>query len=96
MEKFRQKRIIKKRYFAALLLFVFLLVAGLLTVDYTTNHLLLDRRQIAMAAWNNQKSVIEITVMNKKIYVNTQYINRDLKNLREKFADLLKHYGIKL
>lgn len=88
VERYRQKRIIRKRTTTAILLFFFLLIAGILIVDNGTNHLVEGSDGVAMAAVNSSDDSIEIILMNRSIFLNKQYINRDLKYLKDKLHEI--------
>jgi len=88
VERFRQKRIIRKRTITAILLFFFLLTAGILVVDCGVNHLVDGGEGGAIAVVNSTDYSIEIKIMNRRIFLNKQYINRDLKYLKEKLKEI--------
>lgn len=88
VERYRQKRIIRKRTITAILLFFFLLTSGILIVDNGTNHLVEGNDGVAMAVINSRDDSIEIILMNRSIFLNKQYINRDLKYLKEKLSEI--------
>jgi len=88
LEKFKQKRNLRRKYFLAALLFFLLLTAGLLSVDYSTNFLINGQHGIAMVAFSNKEANLEVAFMNKKLYINTQYINRDLKKLKKRLEEV--------
>ena len=88
VEKFKQKRNLRQKYVSAALLFFFLLTAGILSVDYSINYLMSGRQGIALAILNNKTTSLEITFMNQKFYVNTQYINRDLNRVKDELQKL--------
>lgn len=88
VERFRQKRIIRKRTITAILLFFFLLTGGMLVVDYGTNHLVDGGEGGSIATINSNDDIIEIKIMNRRIFLNKQYINRDLKFLKEKLNEI--------
>ncbi len=88
VERFRRKRITRKRTIAAILLFFFLLFFGIMTADYGVNHLIDDNKGAAIVAVNNYDDSIEITLMNRRIILNKQYINRDIEALREKLSEV--------
>lgn len=90
VEKFKQRRNLRQKYLSAAVLFFFLMTAGLLSVDYSTNYLMSGRQGIALAALNNKTTSLEITFMNQKLYVNTQYINRDLNRFRVELQKLFR------
>ena len=82
MEKFKQKRNLRKKYVSAALLFFFMSTAGIFSVDYTTNYLMTGRQCISFVTMNSRETYLEIVLMNQRLYVNTQYINRDLNRLK--------------
>lgn len=88
VEKYRQKRIIRKRTITAILLFFFLLASGILIVDNGTNHLVEGNEGVAMATVNSSNNFIEIKIMNRSIFLNKQYVNRDLQYLKEKLSEI--------
>lgn len=90
VERYHQKRIIRKRTITAILLFFFLLTGGILIVDYGTNHLVEGNEGVAMATVNSSNDFIEIKIMNRSIFLNKQYVNRDLQQLKEKLSEIFK------
>lgn len=90
VEKYRRKRIERKRYFAALLMLAFLLAAGILAVDCSTNRLVSGRGGVALASLDNRGDCLVITVMNHKFLINTKYVSRDLQNLKKRIDSLVK------
>lgn len=89
LEKFRQARSIRHKYFLSAAIFVFLLVAGMCTVDYSVNSLIEGDRGVSVFNVANNERYIEITFMNQKLYINTQYINRDFVKLKDKLSEIL-------
>jgi hypothetical protein len=88
LEKFRQARNIRHKYFLSAVIFLFLLVAGMVIADYSVNSLIEGDMGVSVFAVENSGKYIEITFMNQKLYVNTQYINRDLGKLKLQVARL--------
>lgn len=88
VERFRQKRIIKKRTITAILLFFFLLTGGMLVVDYGTNYLVEGNEGGAIAAVKSSDDSIEIKIMNRSVFLNKKYISRDLKYLKDKLDEI--------
>ena len=72
------------------MLFAFILVMGLLAVDCTTNDLMNGNRSVAFATVNNKEDFVEISLMNRRVYINTRFINRDMRNLRDRLRDLFQ------
>jgi len=85
LEIYRQKRIRRKRCIAAILLFVFMLAGGIIVVDKAINGLVSGRPDISLAAFENHGSTFEIRIMNRRILINTEYLNRDLERIKEFF-----------
>lgn len=90
VEKYRRKRIARKRYFVALSMLAVLLAAGILAVDCSTNYLVSGRKGVAFASLDNRGDSLEITVMNHKFHINTKYISRDLQALKKKIDGIMK------
>ena len=67
------------------MLFIFLLTAGILTVDQVTNNLVSGQRGFSIAAFESHDNYLEITFMNRTFCINTEYMNRDLERLRQLF-----------
>lgn len=88
VEKFKQKRILRKRYISAALLFFFILISGIICVDYATNYFMNGNHGIAFTDVICKKEFVEIKFMNHKLYINTQYINRDMEKLKGKLQEL--------
>lgn len=57
-------------------------------VDYGINHLVVGSEDGAIAAINSSDDSIEIKIMNRSIFLNKQYINRDLKHLKEMLNEI--------
>ena len=89
LDRFKQKRNLRQKYFTAAFLFLFLLTSGILLVDESTNFLLSGKHGIRFVELNQMENRLEIVVMNEKLYINTQYIQRDLKHLKDKLHELL-------
>lgn len=90
VERYRQKRIIRKRTITAILLFFFLLTSGILIVDNGTNYLVEGNKGVSMATVNSSDDFIEIKIMNRSIFLNKQYVNRDLQYLKEKLSEIFR------
>jgi hypothetical protein len=90
VERYRRKRIERKRYITALLMLAVLLAAGILAVDCSTNRLVSGRGGVALASLDNRGDCLVITVMNHKLLINTKYVSRDLQNLKKIIGSLVK------
>ncbi len=90
LEKFKQRRCLRKKYLSAALVFFFLLTAGFIAADYATNTLMTGHQGIEFISIEDKQTYLEIIMMNQKICINTQYINRDAERLKN---DLIKAFG---
>jgi hypothetical protein len=82
LDKFRQRRNLRQKYLFAASVFSFLLITGLLSADYGTNAMMTGNRGIELFSLVNKQTYLEVTIFNQKVFINTQYINRDLKRLQ--------------
>lgn len=83
VERFRQRRHFRiKCYFIFLISFL-LMVAGILATDYSMSTLMNKKSGIGLATIQPYgEHYYEITVLDKKIYFNTEYIKRDLSKIK--------------
>lgn len=88
LERFKEKRIRRNRAISAAVLFFLILFTGLTVVDYMTNFLINGDKGIAFARLNKKKDSVEIVILDRKIYINTKYINRDMEVLKDKLRKL--------
>jgi hypothetical protein len=91
VEKFRKKRSYRRRYILAVMLLFFILITGIWAVDSSTNYLMSGQYGIELINVESNPTYIKITFMNKKLYINTRYINRDLERLKSRLATLISH-----
>lgn len=89
VEKFKELRNLRNKYLFSVFLFLLLLTAGICTADYSINGLMGGQRGLDIIVFKNNNSYLEIKFMNQKIYLNTQYVSRDLDRLRQEVKKLL-------
>ena len=89
VEKYKQMRGLKQRYLISILLFMFLLVTGICIADSSINGLMAGGRGLNIFSVKNYGNSLEVVFMNKKVYLNTQYIQRDLENIRKEADKIL-------
>lgn len=53
-----------------------------MSADYATNTLITGHQGIEFISFENRQTYFEIILLNQKIYINTQYINRDVGRLK--------------
>ncbi len=85
VEMYKAKRHRRQKCFGAVILFIFILITGILTVDHVTNSLVAGQQGFSIAAFKNRGDLLEITFMNRTFFINTEYLNRDLEKLRQLF-----------
>lgn len=85
VEMYRTKRQTRQKCFGAVLLSALILAAGILTVDQATNSLVSGKQRFSIAEFKRNGDTLEITIMNKRFSINTEYLNRDLERLRQLF-----------
>lgn len=90
LEKFREIRRFRRKYISSFFLFFVLLVAGICIVDYSGNYLMQDERRITIASVKNNRTNLEINLLNYKFYLNITYINRDIERIREAINRVIK------
>jgi hypothetical protein len=88
LEKYREMRHLKHKYYYSVLLFAVLLVSGLFITDYATNKLMSDVGRLQIVYIKSADSRLEINLMNYKFYINTSYVNRDLRKLKNILSTL--------
>lgn len=74
----------------AVMLLFFILITGMWAVDSSTNYLMSGKHSFEIINVENNPEHIEITLMNKKLYINTKYINRDITKLKQKILALME------
>lgn len=82
-DMYRNERRLRRKYILALFLCCALLVSGLCAVDYSTNALVYNTKEIGIFSVRSNKTYLEFSLFNKKLYINTSYINRDMERLSE-------------
>lgn len=85
LEKFREARRYRRKIFSSFFLFFLLLFTGICIVDYTVNSLINGESRINIVSVESKESRVEITLMNKKLRLDTKYIKKDMKKIRDFF-----------
>jgi ABC-type microcin C transport system permease subunit YejE len=85
VEKFRNIRKQKRKYKFAIAVFLILLFAGLCVVDYSLNYLIKNEHKIEFVTVKSVDTYsYEISFFNRKFYVSTYNIKKDLENIISK------------
>jgi len=91
LEKFRSKRKQKKKIALSVIFISILLACGIFAADYSVNSLMLSENGPGIfKVRQTDGSKLEITVMNKRFYINTSYIARDCQRLKKAISGLLR------
>lgn len=83
LEIYRRKRIRRKVSFAALIIVGFLLIAGIVIVDISVNRLVSGKQTLSLIDVKNHVTHVEITVMNHRIRIDTEYLSKDIEALKD-------------
>ncbi len=83
LEKYRQLRGLKQRYFISVLVFLFLLVTGICIADSSINGLMAGGSGLNIFSVKNDGDSVQVVFMNQKVYLNTQYIRHDMQRLED-------------
>ncbi len=68
-----------------------LIFIGIGITDYSFNSLMENEKRIKIISFKNcGNSRLEISFMNKSIYMNTRFIERDLHNLKAKMLKIIE------
>lgn len=87
-DTYRNERKLRRKYVLTVFLCCALLVSGLCVVDYSTNVLVYNTNSIDILSVQSHKNSLELSLFNKKLYINTSYIGTDLERLSEYFRKL--------
>ena len=88
VEKFRQKRTLRKKYMIAVVVFITLLTAGFYTADYSVSNLTGMDRGLKIFNIINTNDRVQFVFMNQKIELDLEYVNSDLEKVRQFFAGI--------
>lgn len=83
LEKYRQMRNLRQKYMISVLLFLFFLAAGICIADSSINGLMSGGTGVNIFSVTKYENSIRIIFMNQTLYLNTQYVKRDMENLRD-------------
>lgn len=89
VEKYRQLRALRQKYFFSIVIFFTLFTAGFCAADCSVNSLMDGQKGLNFFTLNNYGSYIEVVFMNKKIDIDTEYVNKDLNRLRQQASRIL-------
>ena len=85
-EKYKQRRVLRRKIELTLFLCLAILAAGFCAVDYSTNMLVHNKAGLDIFTARDYGTRIELSFLNERIYINTQYLNRDMERIRKLFG----------
>lgn len=89
VEKLKQIKIRRRRAVVVTVLLFSLIITGIGITDYSFNSLMKNQRRIEVISFKNLKdSSLEISVMNESITLNTKFIEKDLKSIKDRILRL--------
>ncbi len=90
VERYRQARLMKRRFRLVILLSFFILVAGVCVVDYSVNALVRNERKISVISFSKyDEHRYTASFFNKTFLIDTGKISRDLSGLKRKAAEVI-------
>ena len=84
VEKFRQNRQLKLKIWIAFIFFLVIILTGIAVADYSVNSIMRNERRIEIFSIKEVSgTLIQISIMNQKLDINTKYIKRDYGRLMD-------------
>ncbi len=84
VEKFKELRMRRRRSFLCIVLFVFIILAGFATVDYSLNSIMNNDKRIRMISFTRiNNSCINIGIMNINMNIDLGIINKSCDKLKK-------------
>jgi uncharacterized membrane protein YcjF (UPF0283 family) len=84
VEKFKELRMRKRRSFLCIVLFVFIILTGFATVDYSLNSIMNNEKKIRMISFTRlNDSSINIGIMNLNIKLDLKLIDKSCNKLKK-------------
>jgi len=81
LERYKNERLTRRKYFFSLLFIFTLLVSGLCIADASIKSVIGEETGPVLFSVTNHQDYIKFEIMNREFYLNTEYISRDLKKL---------------
>lgn len=90
LEKYKEIRQIRRKYFISVSLVLLLLISGLTLADNSLNYLMTGERRPGVFSINQKDDLyLEVRCFGYKFDINTFYIKRDYQNLKNSIEKLL-------
>lgn len=89
VEEFRQARRFRRKLLLALFMFLIMMAIGLCVSDYSVNSLLKNSRRVELVKVDKREgSVYDISLLKKRVSVDTAYMYKDWERLVEQLYRL--------
>ena len=84
VEKFKELRMRRRRSFLCIVLFVFIILAGFATVDYSLNSIMNNEKRIRMISFKRvNDSCISIGIMNMNMKIDLGIVNKSCDKIKK-------------
>ena len=91
VQRLKETKSNKRRFVGLAILFFSVILVGVSVVDYSFNSLMKNEKRLEIISYKSHSdSLLEVSIMNKKIYMNTKYIEKDFQKLKSKFSKIIK------
>jgi hypothetical protein len=87
VERFREIRKFKRKLVFTFMLSFFLLLTGTSVADYSINNLMKNEKRLGIVSFTHRDDYLEISIMSYAIHINTTYIKKDYKNIKDFLAN---------
>jgi hypothetical protein len=77
LDRYRQMRALRRKFFFSFLMFFILLTAGISVADNSTNRLMRNENRISIVDFKSRGAYYEVSFMNQRLLVNVQKIRED-------------------
>jgi len=84
VEKFKELRMRRRRSFLCIVLFVFIILAGFTTVDYSLNSIMNNEKRISVISFKRiNDSCISIGIMNMNMKIDLGIVNKSCDKIKK-------------
>ncbi|MDP4091871.1 MAG: hypothetical protein Q8920_00750 [Bacillota bacterium] len=82
LEKYKEKRKRKRRYIISLIFVLTLFITGIFVADYSVNYMISGEKKTGVFNVQSRDGThTDIIIFDRKLTLNTYYLQRDYKNL---------------
>lgn len=81
LERYKEIRQNRRKIKSSIFLFFLVLVSGTCTADYAVNSLMKNEKRIEIIRFENRHRYYEISLLNKRLYIDTESMKNDFMEL---------------